>query len=206
MKFWPAYLAVSTLMLGAVGTYLVLEHVPTERVDVVPQTEVATTTTEIVPVATTTPAMVEEKRAEPFTSSLEELMASKQNYGCHYKSPPEEGNFTGTVHVSEGRARGTVVGEVFGPGTIISFLFNDDHVYLWYVPNFDESMKGTAMLIEATTTKDKSTTRHDIMDNLTELYGCVSWEFDDAFFELPDDIVFVKPEEGWLQIEVVEED
>jgi hypothetical protein len=174
--------------------YLLLDHGDSQpAVEAV----MATTTGEAVAATTTATSTAAAKREEPFEASLEELMLSGGNYGCHYTSPPEEGDFVGTIYVSSGRARGTVVGEAMGPGTIISFLFNEEHVYIWYAPGSFGDMQGASLLMEATTTKDKSETRHNVMDNLTDLYGCVSWEFEDGFFELPDDILFIKPEDGW---------
>jgi hypothetical protein len=130
-------------------------------------------------------------RPVSFTSSLEALLNMNGDYSCHYKGPKEDGDVTGIIYVSEGRARGSFVAAFFGnKPTVWYFLMQEDHLYLWFVlPS--GPYEGKALLNDFGSGTEAGEVRQEIYKNLPDLYGCIPWEFEKRFFELPNEFEYV---------------
>ena len=188
------------VLLGAIGAALSYgwwetATIETSTLEASTQRETASSTT--THVATSKPAS--SSRPVPFTASLARVIHSAGEYGCHYATEESGSQITGTVFVSDGRARGTFVASLPGSTDTILwyFLMTPTQHAVWFVFPEDApaEFRGKAYLHVETDPEKMKEGREDLLRDLPDLYGCVPWEFEATFFTLPADIQYVSEAE-----------
>jgi len=122
------------------------------------------------------------------TGSMQDLMARGGSWKCDFTHSTDAGDSTGTVYTSGGMVRGNFTTQVPQMGAVESHMIaRDGFVYTW------SNMMPQGVKIPMASAESPAQAQGQTNYYAQELdYNCVSWNADNALFEVPTSVTFME--------------